>query len=96
VVSLLLALLAFSFVSGAVGGIAAALRPQGRVRIGPAFLVYLGLVAVLATTLSQSLDLLPLTLIYGAAVGALPFGAAFLAARQLVSMLRTRGTRREG
>lgn len=89
--SLLLALLVFSLVAGAVGGIAAALWPQRQVRMGPAFLVYLGLVAVLATTMSQTLDVLPLSLIYGAAVGALPFGAAFLAARKAVSLLSERG-----
>ena len=85
-VALTLTLLALA--GGAVAGAVAALRRRGpALRLRVAFVVYLGGLAVLSTTWAQSMEVLPLALVFGAAVGILPFAAMFLLVRQLVRQL---------
>jgi uncharacterized membrane protein YfcA len=92
-VALLLTLAAFGLLGGALGGAVAGFKSDEPLHIGTAFLVYLGILAVVGTTWSQSMEALPLTLVYGAAMGALPFGAAFLLVRTLVCSFRSRRSR---
>jgi hypothetical protein len=80
-------------IGGVIGGAVAGFRADGPLRFVTAFLVYLGLLAAVATTMLQSMDALPLTLVYGAAAGIVPFGAAFFLVRRLVSSLRSRQSR---
>jgi RsiW-degrading membrane proteinase PrsW (M82 family) len=91
--ALFLALAGLGLLGGAIAGTAAGLRPARPVRFGPAFLVYLGVLAVVSTTWAQSMDALPLALVYGAAISVLPFGAAFLLARRLAGILMSKRTR---
>jgi len=77
-------------IGGAIGGAVAGFRSDRSPRFGTAFLIYLGILAAVATTALQSMGGLPLTLVYGAAAGALPFGAAFLLVRRLVTAWRSR------
>ena len=84
-VALTLTLLALA--GGAAAGAVAALRRDRALRLPVAFAVYLGGLAVLSTTWAQSMEVLPLALVFGAAVGILPFAAMFLLVRQLVRRL---------
>ena len=91
-VALTLTLLALA--GGAVAGSVAALRRGPPLRLHVAFAVYLGGLAVLSTTWAQSMDVLPLALVFGAAVGILPFAAMFLLARWLLPRCFPRLARR--
>jgi hypothetical protein len=76
--------------AGIVAGALAGFRGAGKVRFGAAFLVYLGLLAAAATTRAQTMEVLPLALVYGAGTGALPFAGGFFAVRWAVTRLRAR------
>lgn len=77
---------------GAAGGVLAGLwagwRPAGAVRFRSAFLVYLGLVSVAASTWSGSMEIVPLTLALGALVGIVPFGLGFVLCRAALQRAR--------
>jgi hypothetical protein len=92
VTALLLVFAGFGLLGGGVAGTVAGLRPEKPLRFVPAFLVYLGALAVISTTWAQSMDVLPLALVYGAATGVLPFGATFLLMRRLACAFRARRT----
>jgi drug/metabolite transporter (DMT)-like permease len=85
---LFIALLAL--LAGAVAGAIAGCKGKSAVRPGPAFGLYLGLLAVISTTRAQSTDVLVVTLVFGAAIGAIPFAAAFFACRKLLAAVRAR------
>lgn len=79
----------------AVGMLAGAWSGWQRSGAGPrwhtGFLVYLGLVTVVATTFSGSMELAPLALIVAALVGALPYLAGFGALRWALRRWRGHG-----
>jgi hypothetical protein len=75
---------------GSVAGTVAGIRWPQPVGFGAAFLVYLGLLCVVASTWSGSLDIVPLTLALGAGTGILRFAASFFAVRHVVKRLRGR------
>jgi hypothetical protein len=75
---------------GAVFGAIAGWRTAEPLRVGVAFLIYLGLLCVVASTWAGSLEIVPLTLVLGAAAGILPFGAGFFALRGIVTRLRAK------
>ncbi|MBX9610723.1 MAG: hypothetical protein K2X51_03770 [Burkholderiales bacterium] len=87
-VEIALSLAALALVAGAVAGVAAGFRPDRVPGFGVAFGIYLGLLAMAASTWAQSMDILPLTLVYGAVTGALPFAATFWGLRRLVVRYR--------
>ncbi len=89
-VEIALSLAALALVAGAVAGVAAGFRPDKVAGFGVAFGIYLGLLAMTASTWAQSMDILPLTLVYGAVTGALPFAATFWGARKFVAQYRSR------
>ncbi len=88
--SLLLALAAAALVAATLAGLAAGWRTPPLFKLGSAFFVYLGLVGVAATTWAESMDILPLALVYAALTGALPFAATSVASRKLVRAWRRR------
>lgn len=75
---------------GAVFGAIAGWRAAEPLRLGIAFLIYLGLLCVVASTWAGSLEIVPLTLVFGAAAGILPFAAGFLVVRGIVTRLRAK------
>ncbi len=87
---------AAALAGGLVGGIAAGLKAPGAVRFAMAFLVWLGLLVVCASTYAQSMDIVPLTLLLGGAVGLLPFAAGFFMGRRGVQAWRHRGAHPAG
>jgi len=89
-VEIALSLAALALVAGAVAGVAAGFRPDRVPGFGTPFGIYLGLLAMAASTWAQSMDILPLTLVYGAITGALPFAATFWGARKFVAQYRSR------
>lgn len=89
-VEIALSLAALALVAGAVAGVAAGFRPDKLPGFGVAFGIYLGLLAMAASTWAQSMDILPLTLVYGAITGALPFAATFWGLRKFVGRVRSR------
>ncbi len=80
----------FGGAGGAVFGAIAGWRSAEPLRLGIAFLIYLGLLCVVASTWTGSLEIVPLTLVLGAAAGILPFGAVFLVMRGIVTRLRAK------
>ncbi|WP_418318991.1 hypothetical protein [Piscinibacter sakaiensis] len=64
-------------VAGAVSGFLQA-RPAA---FWPAFGIYLGLLAMLASTRAGSLEIVPLALVFGAVAGIVPFAAAWFGVR---------------
>ena len=77
-------------VGGAIGGGIAGWRRHDPTGFGISFLVYLGLVCVVASTWSGSFEIVPLTLVFGAVAGILPFAASFFSIRKLVTVLSRR------
>jgi hypothetical protein len=94
VAGLLLPLAVVACIAGVMAGTVAGLQTNSRIRFGAAFLVYLGLLATAATTWVQSMDALPLALVYGAGTGILPFAAGFFCARKVVTTIRARVRKR--
>jgi len=88
-VEIALSLAALALVAGAVAGVAAGFRPDKVAGFGTPFGIYLGLLAMTASTWAQSMDILPLTLVYGAVTGVLPFAATFWGARKFVAQYRS-------
>lgn len=84
-VALLLAGLAL--VIGAIAGVLDALKLQN---IGPwkSFLIHIGLTGVAATTYAESMEILPLALLYAAATGVVPFMLAYFGSRGLVATIK--------
>lgn len=80
----------FGGAGGVVFGAIAGWRTAEPLRLGIAFLIYLGLLCAVASTWAGSLEIVPLTLVLGAAAGILPFGAGFLVVRGIVTRLRAR------
>jgi hypothetical protein len=68
---------------GALGGVIAGWRQGKPLVFWQAFLVYLGGMAMLASTRAGSMEILPLALVLGALVGIGPFAASFYLARHL-------------
>jgi hypothetical protein len=75
---------------GVVFGAIAGWRTAETLRMGLAFLIYLGLLCVVASTWSGSLEIVPLALVLGAVAGILPFAACFFMARRGVARLRAK------
>jgi hypothetical protein len=79
-------------VAGALGGLTlgaiAGWIGANRLRLWPSFGIYLGIVCVVASTRFGSMEVVPLTLVFGAAAGVLPYAASYLIARGLVARLR--------
>lgn len=75
---------------GVVFGAIAGWRRAEPLRLGIAFLIYLGLLCVVASTWAGSLEIVPLTIVLGAAAGILPFAAGFVVARGIVTRLRVK------
>jgi hypothetical protein len=73
---------------GAVCGALAAWYRPGTIRFANAFLIYLGVLCAVASTWAESLEIVPLTLVFGSVAGILPFAAGFLALRRAVGHLR--------
>jgi hypothetical protein len=90
VLDLLVTLASLGLLGGAIAGAWAGWRTRPPLRFGPAFLVYLGVLSAVATTWAQSMEALPLTLVYGAAMGVLPFAAAFHLLRRIVAAWKAR------
>jgi hypothetical protein len=82
---LALTLMAAALLAGAVAGAVVGWRRARSFGLVRAFLVYLGLLAVVSTTFSQAMEILPLALLYGVVTGILPFAAAFYGVRWMVS-----------
>ena len=80
----------FGGAGGAVFGAIAGWRKAEPLRLGIAFLIYLGLLCAVASTWAGSLEIVPLTLVLGAAAGILPFAAGFLLMRGIVTRLRAK------
>ncbi len=76
--------------SGLVFGSIAGWRTAEPLRLGIAFLIYLGLLCVVASTWAGSLEIVPLALVLGAVAGILPFAAGFFIARRIVVHLHTK------
>lgn len=89
-VEIALSLAALALVAGAVAGVVAGFRPDRVPGFGTPFGIYLGLLAMAASTWAQSMDILPLTLVYGAITGVLPFAATFWGLRKFVGRVRSR------
>jgi hypothetical protein len=80
-----------ALVAGVVTGAWGFWRPDGPApRWHTGFLVYLGLITVMATTLSGSMEIAPLALLVAAVSGILPFLAGFGALRWLLRRWRGR------
>jgi hypothetical protein len=75
---------------GALSGAWAGIRGPKAIRLWPAFLVYLGLLSMVASTWAGSLEIVPLTLLFGAIAGIAPFAASFFLLRHLVLWIRDR------
>jgi hypothetical protein len=88
VIGQFLALLAL--VGGALGGALAAWQGPKASGFGVAFMVYLGLVSLAGSTWVQSMEMVPLALVYAAAAGVIPFGAGFFGLRYLGRLARAR------
>lgn len=86
VVGLSLALVACA--GGALFGAIAGWKPPATLRFPTAFLIYLGLLTVAASTRAGSLEIVPLAIVLGAIAGVVPFAACFFAVRALVARLR--------
>lgn len=86
VVGLSLALIACA--GGALFGVIAGWKPQGALRLRTAFLLYLGLITVAASTRAGSLEIVPLAIVLGALAGIAPFAACFFVLRALTARLR--------
>lgn len=85
---LALALFGWALVAGAVTGAIAAWRRDGAPRLPAAAGIALALLAMFVSTRSGTLDVVPLTLLFGVVVGGLPFWAAYRLARRLVDRAR--------
>lgn len=79
----------FALIGGAVAGMLAAVRPD-RIRFRPAFLAWLALLAVTATTRARSMEALPLALVLGTVLGILPFAASYVLVRAIGLRLKRR------
>jgi hypothetical protein len=83
--------LAFAaLIAGLMGGAVAGYRTDNAPRFATTFLVYLGLLAAVSATWVQSMEILPLTLAYGAVTGIVPFASAFFGVRYLLRSIRGR------
>ena len=83
-------LAAVALFGGALCGAWAGCREQKAISFWLAFAVYLGLLSVVASTWSGSLEIVPLVLLFGAFAGIVPFAASFLLVRYLVVLVRAR------
>ena len=81
-VAILLA--AVALLTGAVAGVLDALKLQD---IGPwkCFLIHIGLTGVVSTTFAESMEILPLALLFAAATGVVPFILAYFSLRAFVA-----------
>jgi hypothetical protein len=77
-------LIGLALLGGVVAGGVAGWPSVRSLGLGPAFLVYLGLLAIVSTTFAQSMEILPVTLLYGVVTGIVPFALAFYGMRWLV------------
>ena len=84
-----LALVLVALCGGAAAGALEALKVHA---LGPwkSFLIYIGVLGVAATTWAESMDILPLALIFAAATGLLPFVLAYLGLRKLMAKRQAR------
>ena len=78
---------------GLVAGVVAAWRQPKGLHFGTSFLVYLGVLCVVASTWIGSLDAVPLTLALGTAAGMLPYAGAFFGLRWCFAQWRARRSR---
>lgn len=74
--SIALALAAVALLAGAAAATLDALRRGSPWGLGRAFAVYVGLMGATATTWAESMDILPLALVYSAVTGIVPFAVA--------------------
>lgn len=77
-------------VGGLVAGCHAGWRASPPRAIWPAFGIYLGLLAMVASTRVGDMAIVPLALVLGAAAGILPFAAAYFAVRWCWGRVRDR------
>jgi threonine/homoserine efflux transporter RhtA len=85
---LLFTFAALALAGGGIAGTWAGMTSTDAVPFRTAFLVWVGLAAVAATTFAQSMDALPLTLIVAALAGIAPFAGGYFVLKRLVHRLR--------